>query len=240
MNGQHAPAQPSATHAIDRSFSAAIIALGAGATAVLTPPLAMLALCALAARVLLAQKQIAFKPLEVLGPAFAALIVFAFVGLPGAIGVAFVWRVIADTRWSMAEAARLAASAGRPSETQIKALLHAWATPSFGVVMVAFTSPHTIAGLPLDLPHVPAAIPLAFGFVAIALVFDWVLRRAADWRLGEVAAAPAAHLAAHHALFVLAFGATLDLSAGLVALIAWRLAHAAPLTRTQPSFTAVP
>lgn len=229
MNGQHAPAQPSATHAIDRSFSAAIVALGAGATAVLTPPLAMLALCALAARVLLAQKQIAFKPLELLGPAFAALIVFAFVGLPGAIGVAFVWRVIADTRWSMAEAARLAASAGRPGETQIKALLHAWATPIFGVVMVAFTSPHTIAGLPLDLPHVPLWSVIGIGVLAFAAVADWGLRRAADWRLGELAGAPAAHLFIHHALFALAFGLMLDVSAGVVMLAAWRLAHAAPL-----------
>ena len=41
---------------------------------------------------------------------------------------------------------------------------------------------------------------------------------------------------------LVAFGLTLDLSAGLVMLIAWRLAHAAPLSFTwrQPSFTAVP
>lgn len=232
MNGripQHASTQPNAAGAIDRSFSAAIVALAAGATAVLTPPLAMLALCALAARVLLARKQIEIKPLELLGPASAALIVFAFVGLPGAIGVVFVWRVVADTRWSMAEAARLAAAAGRPAETQFKALAHACATPLYGGAMVAFTSPHTIAGLPLDLPHLPLWLVVGFGVLAFVAVTDWGLRRAADWRLGELAGAPAAHLFIHHALFLLAFGLMLDVSAGVVMLAAWRLAHAAPL-----------
>jgi hypothetical protein len=42
----------------------------------------------------------------------------------------------------------------------------------------------------------------------------------------------------HHLLFVLAFGLMLDVSAGIVAMLAWRLAHAAPAR--QPSFTAVP
>jgi hypothetical protein len=233
MNGrisQRTPAQRSVASAcaIDRSLSAAIVALGAGATAVLTPPLAVLALCALAARVLLSRARIEIKPVELLGPSFAALLVYAFAGLPGAIGVVFVWRVIADTRWSVAEAARLAAAAGRPAETQLKALAHAWATPLYGVAMVAFTSPHTIAGLPLDLPHLPLWSVIGAGVLALAAVSDWGLRRAADWRLGELAGAPAAHLLIHHALFALAFGLMLDVSAGVVMLAAWRLAHAAP------------
>jgi hypothetical protein len=89
-----------------------------------------------------------------------------------------------------------------------------------------------IAGLPLDLPHAPFWIPLAFGVIAAGAVFDWGLRRAADWRLGELAAAPALHLLTHHAVFLLAFGLTLDVSAGVVALMAWRLAHAAPFAWT--------
>jgi hypothetical protein len=39
-------------------------------------------------------------------------------------------------------------------------------------------------------------------------------------------------------MFVAAFGLMIDVSAGVVMLMAWRLAHAAPLR--QPSFTAVP
>jgi hypothetical protein len=95
-----------------------------------------------------------------------------------------------------------------------------------------------IAGLPLDLPHVPVWVPMLTGALAAGALFDWGLRRAADWRLGELAAAPAAHLLTHHALFLMAFGFSLDVSAGIVAIMAWRLAHAAPLR--QASFTAVP
>jgi hypothetical protein len=95
-----------------------------------------------------------------------------------------------------------------------------------------------IAGLPLDLPHVPVWVPLTAGVLAIGALFDWGLRRAADWRLGELAAAPAAHLLTHHILFMLAFGLMIDVSAGIVALAAWRLAHAVPLR--QASLTAVP
>jgi hypothetical protein len=81
-----------------------------------------------------------------------------------------------------------------------------------------------VAGLPLDLPHVPMWLPVGVGALAGCAFFDWGLRRAADWRLGELAVAPAAHLLTHHAIFLLAFGLTLDVSAGIAALLAWRLA----------------
>jgi hypothetical protein len=120
----------------------------------------------------------------------------------------------------------------------MKALAHAWMTPIYGAMLVAYTAPHMIAGLPLDLPHVPAWLLIATGVLAAGAVFDWGLQRAADWRLGELARAPAAHLLTHHVVFVVAFGMMIDVSAGVVMLIAWRLAHAAPLR--QPNFTAVP
>jgi len=106
------------------------------------------------------------------------------------------------------------------------------------LTLVAFTAPHMVAGLPLDLPHVPAWVPVAVGVIAVGAIFDWGLRRAADWRLGELATAPALHLLTHHAIFLVAYGLTLDVSAGIAAMAAWRLAHAAPLR--QASFTAVP
>ena len=223
----------------DKSVGAIAIALGAGAAALAAPPAALLILGILAARALVRARAERFPLAAFAGPAFAALIAGALTGLAGAVGVLFVWRLIADARWSVNEAIRLAAAAGRPNETTAAALAHAWLTPLYGLALVAYTSPHMVAGLPLDLPHAPAPVPLILGFAAAALVCDWLLRRGADWRLGELAAAPAAHLLTHHVLFVIAFGSGLDVSAGLVALIAWRLAHAAPL-QLQTSFTAVP
>lgn len=224
---------------LSRSPAAFAIALGAGALALAAPPAALLVLAALAANAMMHADASRFSLAALAGPAFAALIVGAFVGLPGAIGVVFAWRLIADAHWSVEQARRLAAAAGRPGEATRDALIHAWATPLYGLALVAYTAPHMVAGLPLDLPHVPALAPMLIGFIAAASVFDWALRRAADWRLGELAAAPTLHLGAHHAVFLLAFGLGLDVSAGIVALLAWRLAHAAPL-RPQASFTAVP
>ncbi len=214
------------------------IALAAGALSLLSPQLALLALALLGARVLMRAETRGIDLTTLTGPVFAALIVFAFTGLAGAIGVLFVWRLFADARWSASEAQRLARAAGRPAETSPKALAHAWATPFYGLMLVAYTAPHTIAGLPLDLPHVPAWAPLGAGILAAGAVFNWGLNRAADWRLGELAPAPTLHLISHHAIFLLAFGLMLDVSAGIVAMMAWRLAHAAPLR--QASFTAVP
>jgi hypothetical protein len=216
------------------------IALSVGVAALLWPPLALLALACLGARVLMRGDAVRIDPGALAGPALAALIVGAFVGLAGAIGVMFVWRLFADTRWSTNEAARLAVAAGRPAEASWKSLAHAWLTPLYGLALVAFTAPHMIAGLPLDLPHVPAWVPLSVGVLAVGAFFDWGLRRAADWRLGELATAPALHLLTHHAMFLIAFGMMIDVSAGVVAMLAWRLVHAAPFRAAQPSLTAVP
>jgi len=222
----------------DRGLVAALIAFALGGVSLFSPPLAVLGLAVLSARVLLSGEAVRIDWLSLIGPAFAALIVGMFVGLAGAIGTLFVWRLFADTRWSTGEATRLAAAAGRPAETTFKALFHAWLTPAYGLMIVAYTAPHMVAGLPLDLPHVPVWLVIAIGVLAAGAFFDWGLRRAADWRLGELAAAPAQHLLIHHIIFVAAFGLMIDVSAGVVMLMAWRLAHAAPMR--QPSFTAVP
>lgn len=210
----------------DRAIGALLTATIAGVSALVWPPIAFLLLATLAARALMRAETLRFDAVALAGPALAALAVGAFAGLAGAIGVLFVWRLYEDARWSAHEAARLALLAGRPAEASLKALAHAWATPAYGLCIVAFTAPHMIAGLPLDLPHAPAWVPLSAGAIAAGLFFDWALRRAADWRLGELAPAPAAHLLAHHAVFLIAFGLMIDVSAGIVALAAWRLAHA--------------
>ncbi|MBC7769118.1 MAG: hypothetical protein H7124_10060 [Phycisphaerales bacterium] len=221
-----------------RSFMAMFAALAVGAAALASPPVAILMLAGLAAFVLMRSEHVRLDLPAFVGPVVAAIIVGAFTGLAGGIGALFVWRMFADTQWSVREASRLAAAAGRPAETSWRSLAHAWLTPFYCLTLVAYTAPHMIAGLPLDLPHVPVWIPMLAGAIAAGALFDWSLRRAADWRLGELAAAPAAHLLTHHALFLIAFGFSLDVSAGIVALMAWRLAHAAPLR--QASFTAVP
>lgn len=215
---------PLAQLVANRSALALMAALALGATALASPPLAMLALAALSARALMrADARLDLAGLA--GPGLAALLVGAFAGLAGAIGMVFVWRMFEDARWSVREARRLAHAAGRPEEATARALIHAWATPFYGLTLVAYTAPHMVAGLPLDLPHVPMFVPVAAGVIAIGALFDWILRRAADWRLGELAAAPAAHLLTHHIVFLTAFGFALDVSAGIAALIAWRLAH---------------
>lgn len=238
------PAGADSRLALERGLVAALTALAAGAAALISPPAALLILAGLAAHALIRGPALRFDAAALAGPALAALAVGAYAGLAAGVGVVFVWRLIADARWSAGEAARLAAAAGRPAETTRAALAHAWTTPLYGLALVAYTAPHMIAGLPLDLPHVPLWVPLLAGGAAALAAFDWGLRRAADWRLGELAAAPAAHLLTHHALFVLAFGLMLDVSAGIVMLAAWRLAHAAPfsarLRAGQASFTAVP
>lgn len=195
----------------------------------------------LAARALLrAEHAPSLKVTSLAGPALASCIVGSFVGVAGAIGVLFVWRLHADVRWSMNEAARLARADARPTQATWRSLAHGWMTPAYGLALVAFTSPHAIAGLPLDLPHVPLWVPVLTGAVALVTVADWLLRRAADWRLGEISVSPTVHMLTHHALFLLGFGVMFDLSAGVVAFIAWRLVHAAPIRVVQASLTAVP
>lgn len=216
-----------------RAGFALAVALGAGAVSLAAPPLALLAIAALAAAALLAAGAQRLELASLAGPALAALVVGAFVGLAGAIGVLFIWRMFADASWSVREAARLAQRCGRPDLGSRRALASAWLMPLYGLTLVAYTAPHMVAGLPLDLPHVPLWVPLIAGLAAFAALFDWSLTRAAEWRLGELARAPAAHLLAHQLVFLLAFGVGLDVSAGIVMLAAWRLAHHA-------SFTAVP
>lgn len=223
---------------IGRNAGALLIAGAVGALALVSAPGALLTLALLATRAAIRSPVLQINFLALAGPAFAALIVCAFAGLPGAIGVLFAWRLLADARWSAREAQRLAIAAGKPGETNFTALAHVWTTPLLGLCTVAYTSPHLVMGLPLDLPHIPASVVVVTGFTAIVLIFDWALRRAADWRLGELARAPAAHLLAHHVVFLIAFGVGLDLSAGIVMLLAWRLAHGAP--QAQASLTAVP
>ena len=223
------PVAPPETGVVAWSWRALALAAGAGLLAVVSPPASLLALALLAARALVHSPNRQLELSDFAGPLLATLIAGAFVGISGAVGVIFAWRLFSDARWSIGESRRLAALAGLPPQRLWASELHLWLTPAFGLALVAYTSPHMIAGLPLDLPHVPLMIPVAVGCLAAGASFDWLLRRAVDWRLGEGAPAPTAHMLTHHVLFLGAYGLGLDISAGIVALAAWRLLQAAPI-----------
>ncbi len=236
MNARIVDFDANADNTAERALAAMGVAFAVGASALVSPPLALLALTLLSARALMRGAALRLDIATLVAPLAFAVIIGALFGLAAAIGVLFAWRLYADARWSAGEAARLARAAGRPKEATFAQLAHAWLTPAYCLALVAYTAPHMVAGLPLNLPHIAFWVPLFTGGLAAGAMFDWGLRRMADWRLGDIAAGPAAHLLAHHAVFLAAFGLTLDVSAGIVALVAWRLAHAAP----QASFTAVP
>jgi hypothetical protein len=210
-----------------RSLFAMITALSVGLSALIAPPVAVLGVAALGARAIMSGATVQLDVRLLLAPLALALAIGAMFGLASGVGMFFACRLFVDARWSVNEAARIARAQGRPQDATIASTLHAWLTPAYGLALVAFTAPHMIAGLPLDLPHVPALVPIVAGGLAVGALFDWALRRTADWRLGELCQAQTAHLLSHHIVFVAAFGLTLDVSAGIVALIAWRLAHAA-------------
>ncbi len=220
--------------ALSRTGEALAWAAGAALAALVSPPLALLIVSFMAARAL-AFSWRTWRLTEIAPPILAALALGALFGLAAGIGVLFTWRLIADTRWSLKEDARLSAIDGVRRSAFARA--HLVLTPMFALAMVAYTAPHMIAGLPLDLPHVPVFVPIACGALAALALFDWLIRCAADARLGSLPLAPTAHQAAHHAIFLIAYASAQDISAGLMAFLAWRLAYA---LRAQPSFTAVP
>lgn len=238
---------PSTIVATNRAHLAAPLAavMMAGAAAVLsylTPAGALVLLALLGARASIFRTA-PISPLSIAAPMAAALLAGASMGVAGGIGALFAWRLIADTQWSLRQARAIASTTTdlRP-RARLGGELHAWLTPLFGLALMAYTAPHMVAGLPLDLPHPPFWAPLLLGIAAAVAVFDWLLRRAAEWRLGEIDKPAALHFVCHHGLFLAAFGLGLDVSAGIVALVAWRLAHAAPPPTwpRQLSFTAVP
>ncbi len=214
-----------AQKALHRTRESLALAAVAGLCAVFSPPLALALIALLAARLVLMGAPLgAPRWIEIAAPLAAAALIAQVIGLAAGIGALFVWRLIADAQWSQREAMRLARIEGAPRSFMAHA--HLWLTPAFGLSMAAYTAPHMVMGLPLDLPHVPIFVPLAIGMAAALALFDWAVRIAAEWRLGQLRPASAAHEAAHHALFLIAYATAHDVSAGLVALIAWRLAHA--------------
>src|SRR5262249_52733376 len=96
-------------------------ALFAGLFAVFAPMAAVLVLAVPAARTLIQSNDLRLDAYALVGPLLAAVLVGLVVGPAGGMGVLFVWRLQADTRWSVGETTRLANISGRPSETTPRA-----------------------------------------------------------------------------------------------------------------------
>ncbi|MBL8548516.1 MAG: hypothetical protein JNJ73_00920 [Hyphomonadaceae bacterium] len=208
-----------------RALTALAAALGTLALGVAAPPLAVLGVAAAGALALFRPATLSLRLHDIAGPALAAAIVGGFFGLDGAMGVLLIWRMLADARWAARRARAMTLAAGA-AEERGPAALAVWTTPLVALTAAAYTAPHLLLGLPLDLPHVPLFIPLAAGAVAAFTLFDWSVQKLADWRLGTIAPAPTMLLVAHHIIFLAAFVASPDLSAGVMAMAVWRLAHA--------------
>ncbi|MDX2237855.1 MAG: hypothetical protein NW203_09865 [Hyphomonadaceae bacterium] len=224
-----------------RTLFACVIAGVAGLACLASPAASIALLAALAALITMHASSLRIADaLRALAPPGAAAIAVGLTwGWDGALGVIMLWRLFEDARWSAGEARRLQRLNGERVDRGLRAA-HLWLTPAFAAALIAHTAPHLFIGLPLDLPHAPAIAPMLFGAAAMLALIDWAIRQATDWRLGAFDAASAAHSAAHHGVFLLAYVASPDLSAGAMAMIAWRLAHALPSRGVQASFTAVP
>jgi hypothetical protein len=211
----------------------AAIACLVGLAALTSPPLALVSLAGLGARALIYSRQ-SPSLVRSAGPLALALPVTAFCGLSFGVGAVFAWVLIADALRRQREIAAIAETeTARPSARHL-------ATAAFALIAVAASAPHSAFGLPLDLPRPPAALVWAGAGLVILTVCDWTIRCAADWRLGAFAARTRLHEAGAHALYLCAFVLQSDVSAGLAAMIAWRLAQAQPRLHTQLNFTAVP
>lgn len=178
-------------------------------------------------------------------------------GLPGAMGAAFTWLMVDSIRSVFAQSVRVGQmEPGGDGRNLLR--LHLVLVPLFGFSLVAAAAPHVLLGLPLDLPHPPVGVVIALGVITILVCAEAVLRGLTRWRLGEPRWLAAAHDMSWLVLILVAFVLAGDLSAGVMGLIAFRLAFLAdlrlpaphdvrealeslkPQPALQPSFTAVP
>jgi hypothetical protein len=191
------------------------------ASALIAPALGLLVLAALAALALTRPHQpVAWRlgAFEICG-LVAVISAAVAAGLAGATGAAFVWFVADAARACLRDARGIGAGAHGFRGERVAVFLAA----GFAILMVAASAPHVVMGLPLDLPHPPANLIVLVGVAYSLAVADWLLRVLARWRLGEGALAPAMDAACFHMLLLIGFVASSDASAGLAALMAYRM-----------------
>ncbi|MFZ4121037.1 MAG: hypothetical protein ACOYKM_05170 [Caulobacterales bacterium] len=178
-------------------------------------------------------------------------------GIPGAMGAAFTWLMVDSIRSVFAQSVRVGQmEPGGYGRNLLR--LHLILLPVFAFSLVAAAAPHVLLGLPLDLPHPPVVAVIALGLMTILACAEVLLRGLTRWRLGEPRWLAAAHDMSWLVLILVAFILASDISAGVMGLIAFRLAFLAdlrlpaprevreaieglkPQPTLQPSFTAVP
>ena len=196
-------------------------ALTALIVAILTPIGGLLLLAGLAAGALMATApRLSWRPDRLAwGGLIAAAAAGAAAGAPGFVGGLFCWFLADSARAAVRRSAACAGAAPYPVSERLPLILVA----VFAALLVAAAAPHVVMGLPLDLPHPPMALMVGVGVAYALCAVDAVVRVLARWRLGESRPAQVAADASFHVVVLAGFVLSADVSAGVVALIAYRL-----------------
>jgi hypothetical protein len=203
---------------------AMVCALAALLLASLAPIAGLLLLTVLAAAALMTRR----TPMRWRPDAFAwgGLIVAAAAagaaGAPGLVGCLFCWLLADSARAAIRRSAAMSGAGPHPLSERLPLLLVA----AFAGLLVAASAPHVVLGLPLDLPHPPSGLMTIFGVAYALAAVDWIVRILARWRLGENRPAPVAFDASFHVVILAGFVLSPDVSAGVIALVAYRMALA--------------
>ena len=153
------------------------------------------------------------------------LIGAALDGGAGALGGALLWFVLDAVRASAARG-RMLAAAEAPGQA-VRRRAHLWLLAAFAISVVAIRSPHVLLGLPVEIPHPPAALAAALGAALALSIVDWLVRELADWRLGEPRWVSGLNDVATLVAILAAFVLIDDVSAGVMGVLALRLARPA-------------
>jgi hypothetical protein len=210
-------------------LAAAGAALVALAVSLAAPIAGLLVLAGLVAAALMSNRpRPSWRPDRL---AWGGLIVAAAAGVaagaPGFVGGLFCWFLADSARAAVRRSAIYAGAAPPRLSERLPLILVA----VFVGLLVAAAAPHVVMGLPLDLPHPPLALIIAAGVAYALTAVDWLVRILARWRLGESRPSQVAADAAFHAVVLAGFVVSNDVSAGVVALTAYRLTLAVSLRR---------
>lgn len=215
------------------SLAAAGAALVALAVSMAAPVAGLLVLAGLVAAALMSNRPVAaWRPDRLAwGGLMVAAAAGAAAGAPGFVGGLFCWFLADSARAAVRRSAVFAGAAPQ----RISERLPLMCVAAFAGLLVAAAAPHVVMGLPLDLPHPPMALIVAAGVAYALTAVDWLVRILARWRLGESRPSQTAADASFHAVILAGFVLSNDVSAGVVALIAYRLTLAIPLRRQAPA-----
>lgn len=202
-------------------------ALAALFLASLAPIAGVLLLAALAAAALMTRRApMRWRPDALAwGGMIAAAAAAAAAGAPGLVGCLFCWFLADCAKAAISRSAAMTGAGSHPLSERLPLILVA----AFACLLVAAAAPHVVMGLPLDLPHPPSGLITILGVAYALAAVDWLVRVLARWRLGENGPAPVACDASFHMVILAGFVLSSDVSAGVTALVAYRIAMAMDL-----------